>query len=30
MAKMDGNVKILMDIDKVLDIESLTALDETV
>ena len=29
MAKMEGDVKILMDIDKVLDIESLTALEET-
>jgi len=26
MAKMDGDVKILMDIDKVLDIQSLTAM----
>jgi purine-binding chemotaxis protein CheW len=29
MAKMDGDVKILMDIDKVLDIESLTTMEET-
>ena len=29
MAKIDGDVKILMDIDKVLDIESLTVMEDT-
>jgi purine-binding chemotaxis protein CheW len=30
MAKMDGDVKILLDIDKVLNVEELTAVAETV
>jgi len=29
MAKMEGGVKILLDIDKVLDVEELTAVEET-
>jgi purine-binding chemotaxis protein CheW len=29
MAKMDGDVKILLDIDKVLNVEELTAMEET-
>lgn len=30
MAKMDGNVKILLDIDKVLNVEGLTTVEEAV